>query len=82
MGTTHICMFLTNVATFKEEINRLPNSVSFVAKKHYYNIKIIYWTQSALVSVIGFGFGATYVAIVPNSGKTMYILARQCQTTM
>src|SRR4029434_3508442 len=32
--SSHKCMFLTNVAPFKRKINRLPNGIRFIAKKH------------------------------------------------
>ena len=32
--SSHKCMFLTNVAPFKREINRLSNGIRFIAKKH------------------------------------------------
>ena len=45
-------MVLTNVAPFTREINRLPNVIRFIAKKHCYNKDIIYQTQISLLSVL------------------------------
>ena len=47
--SSHKCMFLTNVAPFKREINRLSNGIRFIAKKHFYNKEIIYQTQISLL---------------------------------
>src|SRR4029434_5433647 len=50
--SSHKCMFLTNVAPFKREINRLSNGIRFIAKKHCYNKEIIYLTQISLLFVL------------------------------
>ena len=42
-------MFLTNVAPFKREINRLSKGIRFIAKKHCYNKEI---TQISLLFVL------------------------------
>ena len=45
-------MFLTNVAPFTREINRLSNCIRFIAKKHCYNKEIFYQTPSSLLFVL------------------------------
>ena len=50
--SSHKCMFLTNVAPFKREINRLSNSIRFIAKKHSYNKEMIYQTQISLLFML------------------------------
>src|SRR4029434_7703705 len=47
--SSHKCMFLTNVAPFKREMNRLSNGIKCIAKKHCYNKEIIYQTQISLL---------------------------------
>src|SRR4029434_1903309 len=50
--SSHKCMFLTNVAPFKREINRLSNSIICIAKKHCHNKEIIYQTQISSLVVL------------------------------
>src|SRR4029434_2546274 len=50
--SSHKCMFLTNVAPFKREINKLSNRIRFIAKKHCYNKEINYQTQMSLLFVL------------------------------
>src|SRR4029434_9085032 len=45
--SSHKCMFLTNVAPFKREINRLSNGIRCIAKKHCCNKEIIYQTHKS-----------------------------------
>ena len=50
--SSHKCMFLTNVAPFKMEINKLSSWIRFIAKKHCYNKEIIYQHTNLLTVFI------------------------------
>ena len=50
--SSHTCMFFTNVAPFKREINRLSKRIRFIAKQHCYNKEILYQTQISLLFVL------------------------------
>src|SRR4029434_5736812 len=50
--SSHKCIFLTNVAPFKREINKLSNGIRCIAKEYCYNKEIIYQTQMSLLFVL------------------------------
>ena len=73
--SSHKCMFLTNVAPFKMEINRLSNSIRFIAMKHCYNKEILYQTQISLLFVFSFtavSLAAWFGATTPKSMETTF----------
>ena len=78
--SSHKCMFLTNVAPFKREINRLSNGIRLIAKKHCYNKEIIYQTQISSLFVLCLVQNRTQTAdayVVPYIGQKFRSVHRQ-----
>ena len=69
--SSHKCMFLTNVAPFKREINRLSNGIRFIAKKLRYNKEIIY--QTHISSLFMLSLYEEYEGVITKKGKSAAI---------